>query len=1038
MGKMRIIMWLSIAASQLLYTVAAQVSDRIHVNQIGYYPAAPKLAAVVAHNGTDFEIRQSTGAIVYSSALSQARVWDKSNESVRYADFSEFREPGTYFLHVPGLGNSHTFQIGGNVLEQVMKESVRYFYYNRASTAIEAQYAGIYARAGGHWDTDVIICDNDFPGGRPAGTRISSPGGWYDAGDYNKYIQTAGISVYTLLSAYEQFPEYVGNLGLNIPESNSPLPDLIDECLYELRWMFTMQDSDGGVYTKLSNTGFGGMNLMPDTHTQSQGDRYVCRKNTPATLQFAASMAAAYRILEPLGQHLPGFRDSCLAAAKAAWDWSAINSNVAAGQCGCNITTGAYGDNNPNDEFIWAAAEMYLATGDISYYNSRNIRNASMGTPDWNSNKEILGYISLLLNKDKLTGAALQDAPALENKLAARADVYYSHYLNNPYRFSKNDSWDWGSNGDASNQSFVSLSAYNVTGNRNYLEAALSNIDYMLGRNPTGYCFLTGFGHKRVYNSHHRISYADGIHDPVPGMLFGGPYLSVANFMIQGWPDGTSEYAMTEVTINWNAPFAFASIGLQALLSDICPAPDLGGDINLCETGSDLPLLLDSKLDQTPVKWWINGAEQPEKGQALTIAAVNDPVTVIRAQPDIEACPRYGTISLHNYIEPANIGPDRDLENGQLVLDAGARGPGINYKWYINGQEVAGAISQTFTASESGKEYMVELSSAKCPAVRSKMLVAQGQRPFNKVPAYIPGTVYMAEYDIALSPGTAFYDTSPGNQGGAFRTDNVDIEPSQLGGYNIGYTAVGEWLEFTVYVGAPGIYDVSFMVASATSAGRFSLSINGNGIVPDARLTGVGSAAWQDWKPLTVTGIELPGGTAVLRWQVVAAGFNIHSMQWELKQASPLNQELSLDSGWNLMSHNVHTNKGIAELLSVLPAAEAKSSNSFYSARQAQHLNSLAELQPGHGYWIYAGAASGLQLEGLPHEHNFFQQWAAYAPGWHLSASPAWPVSIDYLPANISRVLGADVYWDKYEGASTSELLPGKAYYFLSEPALAE
>jgi endoglucanase len=80
---------------------------------------------------------------------------------------------------------------------------------------------------------------------------------------------------------------------LNIPESNNQVPDVLDESLWNLRWMLTMQDpEDGGVYHKLTNAKFDGM-IMPD---KAVAPRYVVQKSTAATLDFAAVMAQASRV----------------------------------------------------------------------------------------------------------------------------------------------------------------------------------------------------------------------------------------------------------------------------------------------------------------------------------------------------------------------------------------------------------------------------------------------------------------------------------------------------------------------------------------------------------------------------------------------------------------------------------------------------------------------------------------------------------------------------------------------------------------------
>ncbi|MEJ0057255.1 MAG: glycoside hydrolase family 9 protein [Bacteroidota bacterium] len=142
-------------------------------------------------------------------------------------------------------------------------------------------------------------------------------------GDYNKYIVNSGITTGTLLSLYEDFPEHVNSVALNIPESKNRLPDLLDETLWNLRWMLTMQDpNDGGVYHKCTNPGFDGM-VMP---AAARGTRYVVQKSTAATLDFAAVMAQASRVFGKFDKELPGLKDSCLTAAVKAWIWAGEKS----------------------------------------------------------------------------------------------------------------------------------------------------------------------------------------------------------------------------------------------------------------------------------------------------------------------------------------------------------------------------------------------------------------------------------------------------------------------------------------------------------------------------------------------------------------------------------------------------------------------------------------------------------------------------------------------------------------------------------------
>ena len=151
------------------------------------------------------------------------------------------------------MPDSDNFTIAANEYVAINRAAIRSYYLNRASIELLPKFAGTYARAEGHPDDHVLIHASAASEQRPEGTVISAPKGWYDAGDYNKYIVNSGITAYTLLAAYEQFPNYYNKQVLNIPESGNKVPDLLNEVMWNLQWMLAMQDpNDGGVYHKLT------------------------------------------------------------------------------------------------------------------------------------------------------------------------------------------------------------------------------------------------------------------------------------------------------------------------------------------------------------------------------------------------------------------------------------------------------------------------------------------------------------------------------------------------------------------------------------------------------------------------------------------------------------------------------------------------------------------------------------------------------------------------------------------------------------------
>ncbi|WP_242916504.1 glycoside hydrolase family 9 protein [Pontibacter liquoris] len=562
---------------------AQQAQEQIRLNQLGFYPAASKIAVVVGENqGGKFYLKTADRSkTVYTGTLSDMKAAEFSGRPTRIADFSSYTKPGTYVLEIPGLGRSYTFEIKPDVHRALAAAAIKGFYYQRMSTDLPEQYAGKWHRPAGHPDNNVLVHPAAASAGRPAGTVIASPRGWYDAGDYNKYVVNSGITMGTLLSAYEDFPLYYKAQNLNIPESKNTVPDLLDEALWNLRWMLTMQDpADGGVYHKLTNPVFDGM-VMPDQATKP---RYVVQKGTAATLDFAAVMAQACRVFREYEKELPGLSDSCLTAATSAWAWAQQNPDVVYDQEAMNkqfdpdVTTGAYGDKDFGDERIWAAAELYTTTKDDSYYKAVNmLPDTKMPLPSW-AQVRLLGYYTLLRHSSNLTPAAGKDLPEIKKRLQQFADQLLDGAAANAYKTAMGkvkEDYIWGSSAVAANQGIALVQAYTQTGNKHYLQAALANLDYLLGRNAVGYSFVTGFGDKATMHPHHRPSIADGIAEPVPGLLSGGTNANAprqdnckgytATAPDEMYLDDDCSYASNEIAINWNAPLVYLAGALEAL-----------------------------------------------------------------------------------------------------------------------------------------------------------------------------------------------------------------------------------------------------------------------------------------------------------------------------------------------------------------------------------------------------------------------------------------------------------------------------------------
>lgn len=569
--------------------IASGQSSRniIKINQSGYYPNAPKIAAITIDYKTDeyassnfgfYVLKANVGDTVYKNKLSEIHTSTNSSTKTRIADFSGLHQKGTFVIYVPGIGNSYPFRIDNNVHKEAATAILKGFYYIRSSTPLEEKYAGKWHRPGGHPDTAVLIHPSAASTKRPAGTIISTPGGWYDAGDYNKYVVNAGISTGTLLSAFEDFPDYFAHLSTNIPESGNGVPDVLDEALYNIRWMLSMQDpNDGGVYNKCTNAAFDPM-VRPGV---TKLPRYVVQKGTAATLDFAAVAAQGSRLVKKYNQQYPGLADSLLNAAANAWKWAQKNPAMEYDQDAINkqfepkITTGAYGDRSFKDEWFWAAMELLGTTGKKMYYDSVEKHSTdSANLPSW-SNVEMLGFYTMARLKNTLPSFAKGTADIFAQRIVGFADAYLPRIATNAFATVMGGSrkeFNWGSNSDAANQGIALINAYLITKDKKYIDAALTNMDYLLGRNATSYSFVTGIGSKSTMRPHHRPSISDGIEDPVPGLLAGGPNPGTQDHAYYeytepeiAYSDTDASYASNEIAINWNSPAMYLFNAIEAL-----------------------------------------------------------------------------------------------------------------------------------------------------------------------------------------------------------------------------------------------------------------------------------------------------------------------------------------------------------------------------------------------------------------------------------------------------------------------------------------
>jgi len=580
--------------------VAAQQRPAIDLNQIGYEPGDVKLA-VVRGAGTApiaWQLLDASGNAVGKGETLVYGPDASSGAVVQRIDFSGFRRAGTgYRLSLAGV-TSDPFAIAPGLYKPLARDAANFFYQQRAGTPIDAKFAGAgWARPAGHAH-EVVGCfagtdqrGTDWPG---CAYRLDVTGGWYDAGDHGKYLVNGGIALWTLLNAYERRPKAFPDGSLRIPESGNGVSDLLDEARWEMEFLLRMQIADG-VRTRVPSGPLGpptpgkpaweprfppfaeidasGMahqkvadrnwTTLPTPPQDDREERLLYPPTTAATLNLAATAAQCARLWRGVDA---AFAGRCLTAARRAWAAAQRNPQVYA--TSSFNGSGGYGDGSLSDEFYWAAAELYATTGDEAFRKAVTASphfGEAVRAPGWSFTAP-LGTITLATVKTGLSAAEVQ---RLRAALVAAADGILDQRRQNGYAIAyRAAGYPWGSNGDLLNHAMLLGVASDLTGDGKYRAGIVSALDYVLGRNPLGQSYVSGYGARPLRNPHHRFwahSLDAKLPGPPPGVLSGGPndtsFADPVAAQLKGkcvvqtcWADDIHAYALNEVAINWNAP----------------------------------------------------------------------------------------------------------------------------------------------------------------------------------------------------------------------------------------------------------------------------------------------------------------------------------------------------------------------------------------------------------------------------------------------------------------------------------------------------
>lgn len=475
----------------------------IYINQLGYSSNTAK-KAVCTGSGTGFEvISADSGRTMYAGSLTDFGYDDASGDNVKIADFSQFNLPGRYYI-CAGRRRSDVFCISDRPYTELKNAMIKAFYFNRCGNALDSGYAGDYSHNTCHSDSAVLYNN------RAVSADVS--GGWHASGNYGRYVTVTCTAIAHMLYAYKLFPGAFPEKG-NIPHGGD-MPDILCECRHGLEWLLKMQTRDGGVYHKVCPFGQSAFCFPEDDTAQM----YIFPCSHQATAEFVAVMALASSLYERFDRD---FADLMQSAAFNGWIWLSNNPEYKPFRNAPEVALAALGDlpdYNFDDTMFWTVCELYSMTGEDIF--RRRIRELCKSVCLTGFETRSVGGFGALAYFLSRRSRDIEAERSIGLQFRIQADNLSSLAEKSGYGTAKApDDYRIGSNISILASGITLVCADIILDCKGYADIAAEQFNYVLGKNPMGISYVTGFGGRSVTQPHHRPSAFDDVEKPVPGLI---------------------------------------------------------------------------------------------------------------------------------------------------------------------------------------------------------------------------------------------------------------------------------------------------------------------------------------------------------------------------------------------------------------------------------------------------------------------------------------------------------------------------------------
>jgi len=575
----------------LLYLFLIQILNAqswIRINQIGYLPKSVKVAVFIS---TDQAILKTfslcdaiSGEPLFRGSVKNFPGDAWGMRSAARLDFSEFENPGGYFLLVNGV-RSPVFRISSDVYNGTADYILTY---------MRQQQCGYnpYLKDSCHTHDGFIV---DHPS--RTGQIIDVKGGWHDASDYLQYVTTTANAVYQLLYAWKRNPEvYHDKYNESGDPGKNGIPDILDQALWGLNWLMKMNPEKGEMYNQIADDrdhrGF----RLPDKDTASYGKGlyrpvYFITGKPQGLARFknrtegVSSTAGKFSSAFSLGAEIFKKSDPLLSEkldkkAREAYEFGLADPGAT--QTACNVSPYFYEEDNYADDLELAAWQLFSLTHDTSFLVESDY---------WGTLEPVTPWI------EKDTARHYQYYPFMNMghaNLGLSGSKYssrYIYYMRKGLQILKERRPDdpflvkvpftWCSNNFVAAALQQHMLYFEATGDRDFLEQEAALRDWLFGCNPWGTSMIIGLPAGGDYPQFPHSSFTVHLGVPVYGGLVDGPVWSRIFKSLKGvelvredpysafqkgnavYHDDIGDYSTNEPTMDGTASLSFVLSSLE-------------------------------------------------------------------------------------------------------------------------------------------------------------------------------------------------------------------------------------------------------------------------------------------------------------------------------------------------------------------------------------------------------------------------------------------------------------------------------------------